>query len=763
MALFDILKKSTKRVDEEGKERLISSPNQNTSLEYFAAPKLEPDLKTVSANDAIETAVNQESINSVKITSRSKIDWPKLEDTVKELITKKVQIFIDSSFIKSSIFTIFAKDWHANRVNSFVTRFFFVPSFEIKKLTSEESSQLINGDYRERPGDDFLSCFEKIVDQGLRWNIVLLTTNSAIGYMAQTAAKNVGLQLRWYGLDSSGKICLLNVRRQPKNVHCDNIKAHEKPFKITSELVTIKRVSNAATIIPTTGDNVGTANNGTEIQLKDALMTDHSSITYSTNDPKYFAKLYTANSLQLDIWENKAKRMLLEKVNILGVCWPVDILKDKFGRFIGILIPASKGVQLTRSVLNGMNGLSQYFTQWDKRDICTLASTILFKICKMHDLGLYFGCLNPASIYVNSAEDVYFVDTDSWQIEGYPAISRNQTFSPPELLKENKAQLLYTVDQENYQIALLTFMLMMPGKFPYAKSKGAAECDSIKNMAFPFSIGGGMRRSKDSERPSGIWRIVWDHLPYHMCDSFYNTFHSDGKYAKPGQRLNERAWLGMVKDFNVSLSTAEQKDSRSIFPRTFRCDGKRTFVKCDICGQEHPDFYFMHKIHIQKETINIWDRGYRVCLPCADDQSKNKDAYFKCECCGRVFFYTNRTGIIHKIGKADFDWENQKWCRNCKKRKVRCNHCGRDVPIYQMREFNDKLRNLKVNVCGDCFKEMIENAKHEREVWKNEVHSWKSCRNCGRRFSITNGEVEYYSKKGLNLPSHCPNCRNRHY
>jgi len=205
--------------------------------------------------------------------------------------------------------------------------------------------------------------------------------------------------------------------------------------------------------------------------------------------------------------------------------------------------------------------------------------TILDKIRKMHDMGLLFGCINPASIYIVGTSDVFFVDTDCWQIEGYPALSRNQTFTPPELLRNNNNQLLYSMDEENYQVAVLTFMLMMPGKFPYAKRENVDERNGIIDMAFPFSVGGGMRRSQDSERPSGIWRIVWDHLSYQMCDSFYNTFHSSGKYARPGSRLNTTDWLKMTKDFANALTTSKRADSRSMFPRTFRRDGKRVFVR----------------------------------------------------------------------------------------------------------------------------------------------------------------------------------------
>lgn len=537
----------------------------------------------------------------------------------------------------------------------------------------------------------------------------------------------------------------------------------ERVFEIATKCIAIGRSSKIAKIIPNVGHKVFTKYNRVPLFLKEAIMTDHISVTYSTDYTEYYAKIYTSDALHIDMIERKAERMIQEKVEISGVCWPIDMIIDNAGCFVGILVPVSKGVQLTRSILNGSTGLSQFFPQWNKTDLCVLTISILKKICKMHALGLMFGCINPASIYVENAGEVYFVDTDGWQIEDFPAFSQNQTFTPPEIMRDNRPQLLYTLDQENYQVAVLTFMLMMPGKFPYAKGKNVSEQNSIMDMSFPFSVGGGMLRSEDAERPSGIWRIVWDHLPYKMCESFYNTFHSKGKYSSPGYRLDVKEWLRMTEEYESMLKDSKRADSRSMFPRTFRRDGKRAFVRCNICGQEHPEFYFIHNIRVQKEKINIWERGYRICIPCANGQS---DVFFTCQCCGRQFYYTNRTKVLHEIGKSEFDFKNQKWCKDCKRQTIICRHCGKEVPVYQIKEFEDRRRNLRMSVCGNCFRKMIEKSKQERAesvVWKNSVDHWVICRNCGRSFPITNGDMEYFSRKGYNLPTRCPNCRKIRY
>ena len=360
-------------------------------------------------------------------------------------------------------------------------------------------------------------------------------------------------------------------------------------FQLSTKPAPVGRAVRLPNRIPAEGSEVFGKYSNVGLRLQKALMTDHISVTYATNRTDYFAKIYIADVLRLDMLENKAVSMLQRKVEIPGVCWPVDILTDGKKCFVGILVPASRGTQLTRSVFNGATGLSQYFPKWNKYDLCVLSMTILDKVCRMHDLGLLFGCINPASIYVADTSEVYFVDTDCWQIEGYPALSHNQTFTPPELLRDNNTQLLYSMDQENYQIAVMTFMLMMPGKFPYAKGRNADERNSIIDMAFPFSVGGGMRRSQDSERPSGIWRIVWDHLPYPMCDGFYNTFHSSGKYAQPGSRLKATVPLGVTGNGYLCGAVSVVKNIQvSILYTIYVCSKKKLTYGKEGIGYASP-------------------------------------------------------------------------------------------------------------------------------------------------------------------------------
>lgn len=735
MGLFDMFKKNGETEEKDNR------PAVEENISFKA-----PDVKN-------NPTQKDRADNEYSDRKRVFIPWPKAGDELSKLTeSDKLAVFVDASFVKSPQFSMFVQEWSAfSKIGKNV--FYYIASFEKGRIPSLEESLSGNELCREIPCTNYSSCFESVKDE--KYGIVLLTADSSFDTETQKAARENGLFLRWYGVNDEGKIEAF-YRPDTNRSNAPSGKISKKPFCNETTFVKIAKNLNIPSSIPASGSQVISPESCETYTLAKPVMTDHSSITYTTNRPDMFAKIYTKKALQIDLFENKASRMIRENVNISGVCWPKAKLTNTSGQFVGILVPASKGVQLNRSILSGNSGIKQFFPTWNKKDVCRVAHTILDTICKLHRLGVRFGCLNPASIYVVDTNEVYFVDADNWQVEGFPTLSRNVTFTPPELLSENQKPHLFTIDEENYQIALLTFMIMMPGKYPYAKRRNNNELESIQDMSFPFSVGGDMRRSADSERPSGVWQIIWDHLPYRMCNSFYNSFHANGKFSKPGTRLRDFEWLNIVDEFLNNLMLDKNAESRELIPTTFRHDGKRTFARCKVCGKEHPDFYFLRSIRIQNEKINVWDRGYRVCLPCAVDQS---DVSFTCKSCGRTFYYTNRTKLMHEIGKLNFDWNNQKWCHNCKKHSIKCSKCGVEVPVYQIKEFTDKRRNLTKSVCGNCFSELLSNEKQ----WKETIYQTLRCRQCGRVFNITNGEAEYFEQRGMNLPSRCPACRGRRF
>ena len=162
----------------------------------------------------------------------------------------------------------------------------------------------------------------------------------------------------------------------------------------------------------------------------------------------------------------------------------------------------------------------------------------------------------------------------------------------------------------------------------------------------------------------------------------------------------------------------------------------------------------MHYIYIQNEKVDVWNRGYRICLPCSSGQSNE---FFVCECCGKKYYYTNRTKVLQEIGRLDFDFKQQRWCKYCKKTTQACPRCHKQVPLYQMTTFEDRRRNQRLTVCGSCKKELIDEAAR----WRNGVAARIRCKACGKIFDFTNAEAEFYESKGYERPTRCKECRGK--
>lgn len=706
-----------------------------------------------------DTSKYNSSLSNYRNSSNTNVknhgNWPVINKTADSLVDlADVQVFVDTSFVRSPAFPAFVKMWNEKMASSLTKKVILMSPTEINLLTYDEKVRVAQYGCRTIAGASIDEVFRNLAQKTQNVNIVWLTAETD-KTKEKLAAQKSGFSLRWYGISNEGKVIPL-LSSSNKNTHpnIDVKKPPELMFPICSDPKSISRVA-MSTRVPAHGEYVKSANGKEMYRLVRPVMTDSVSITYSTDKPEYFVKIYTERALAIDIFRNKAELMVSKQPTIKNVCWPKDTVVNTENQFCGIVVPASAGVQLSQVIMNG--GITKNLPGWNKTHICLLALTLLDAITEMHKKGILFGCLNPATVYFspNNPGKVYFVDVDNWQIEGYPASSKNITFTPPEAVDQTNPFKLYTLDQDYYQVAVLTYLLMMPGKFPYSKRRDSNVAEAIKERAFPFSFGSA-RRSEDAERPSGVWRIVWDHLPYKMCEAFFNAFSYNGKNSKPGSRIKTQYWRRLVEEYANYLKTDAAVASRPLFPETYRRDEKRTFVRCSICGKEHPDFYFLKSIKLKGERVDVWAKGYRVCLPCTEDKS---DVSFRCECCGKEFIYTNKAKILHTIGKAEFEFKNQRWCHDCKKRTQLCSVCGEETPVYQISDFFDRRRNAKFKVCGKCKRELIQQEKNR----SNQVYQTKICKNCGKPFAITVGEAESLQSKGFTLPLRCPICRGKRY
>ena len=265
----------------------------------------------------------------------------------------------------------------------------------------------------------------------------------------------------------------------------------------------------------------------------------------------------------------KLKSMIAMNFNCEGVCFPTEIVYNKSYEPIGFVMKEAKGIEIQKALM-GKAQIEKYFPQFNKRDMVELSLTILEKIEYLHKKKIILGDINPRNILIVSPREVYFVDTDSYQIDKFACPVGTTIYTAPEIQKKNFNSFLRSYGNEYFSIATLLFMLMIPGKMPYSKKGGEDIVYNILNMDFAYPL-------KDGENeniPSGVWMYCWSHMPLFMKKAFYKTFKKGEEFNKERDRLDVGKWKNYIKKYLslIDNGTIEKNDgmSLSIFPTRFK-------------------------------------------------------------------------------------------------------------------------------------------------------------------------------------------------
>ena len=431
------------------------------------------------------------------------------------------------------------------------------------------------------------------------------------------------------------------VKNSPKKISPDECFAIAKKIvKITGNLPVSE--------VPKVGDYVTAKLNGKKktLQLLEEVGAGGEGVIYKTDFDGFVAKIYKPEKITRLRYE-KLKLMLTKKIKYKGICFPIDLLYNSHKEFVGYLMRSASGHDLGKSVFMPML-LKKYFPTWNKADTVQLCVTILKKIKYLHDRNVILGDINPHNILVVSPTEVYFVDTDSWQVEGFICPVGMTLFTAPEL--QNKKEYgLRTFGNENFAVATLLFMIMHPGKPPYAMQDGEGIKENIINGEFSYPLG----ERKTGKVPKGPWRYCWSHLTYQIKETFYYTFRRGERYYSENKRPGTGHWLRLFKiylDFLKSGKMSEQDDEAlEIFPTGFKGDNK-------------------------------------------GDKNKQKKQHKRCARCGKPLFSKNDT-ICSECLKKDKVWA---WCK--------CRYCGRDFSIteYEKESCENLGLPLQKSLCKDC-------------------------------------------------------------
>ena len=383
--------------------------------------------------------------------------------------------------------------------------------------------------------------------------------------------------------------------------------------------------------VPQERDNIYT-DYGT-LTLVSKIASGGEGIIYTTNSP-YVAKIYKKDNNTRRKYE-KIKLLLSRHVKCEGICFPVSAIYNTKGEFVGYLMPEARGKELQRSVFIKPLFLKN-FPSWKKRDTVELCITILEKIQYLHDRNIIMGDINPANILVVTPKEVNFVDTDSYQIEDFPCPVGTVNYTAPEIQRKHFSDFLRTIGNENFAVATLLFMIMLPGKPPYSQQGGDNPINNIIKMDFSYPF----EESSNKKTPDGPWRFIWSHLTYDLKKAFYNTFRKGGTNSTETTRLNVSQWLHIFKYYLELLDSGkygmQDKMSEELFPVRYKKNPKAIYVNCKLCGME-----------VDKEHCKAG-----ICQNCL-----NKGEVYRCKKCGKELIFTNYQKYVKKAEKYDMCYD----------------------------------------------------------------------------------------------------------
>jgi DNA-binding helix-hairpin-helix protein with protein kinase domain len=264
-------------------------------------------------------------------------------------------------------------------------------------------------------------------------------------------------------------------------------------------------------------------------------------------------KLYDSARLTEEL---KAKLQLMRTAQFArkGLCWPKSLASNKRGEFVGYLMDQARGKEIQKSVFIKPL-LLQHFPGWDRRNLVDLTISILEIIQFLHSKNVLLGDINPRNILADNLGNVFFVDTDSYQIEDFACPVGTATFLAPELAGRQLSEVLRTLEHENFAVSTLVFMLLMPGKPPFSHAGGTDPAQNVLKRHFPYNLG----EERGVNVPAGPWRYIWSNFPFYLKKQFYHIF----KYGDPCPRVLD--WLFLLKRYRNDLADG-RISTTEIFP-----------------------------------------------------------------------------------------------------------------------------------------------------------------------------------------------------
>lgn len=442
--------------------------------------------------------------------------------------------------------------------------------------------------------------------------------------------------------------------------------------------------------LPSEGDRVEWASaDRTGTLLLGKLLGEGGEGSVYDGDSQTVVKVFDKDHLSRHRKE-KIELLVSRNIRVEGLCVPSALVSNTEGEFVGYVMPKASGREFQRTIFSRRK-FEREFPNWKKVDLVGICISFLEKVEYLHAMNIIVGDINPKNLMVDDKKNVFIIDADSWQLEGYPCPVGTPMFTSPDMLGKTYSEDLRTMEDELFAVATMLFMIVMTGQFPYIRT--GTEGDMVQliregNFAFQYQN----RNNKD--QPDGDWKYMWSHIHKPVKDLFWHTFHREGE--RYGNRPTAAEWLAAFRAYEAHLRNSRlnyDPMSNDIYPirnKAFKHD--TPIQDCLNCGRKNA-------------IAGIWSddtQEYfvpRQCTKCRDQQP------------GR----TNPLRVSN----------------------VPCRDCGSAFP----------KGSLRYGRCPACA-----NTEEERLARSKTLDSSRLCTRCHRPY-ITLGNVDWHQRNGKPVPT----------
>ena len=301
---------------------------------------------------------------------------------------------------------------------------------------------------------------------------------------------------------------------------------------------------------------------------------------------------------------HKIKLLIDNKIEVKNVSLPKFLAKNQKDEFVGYLMPPAKGYELKTSIFIPPL-LKQKFPHWKRRNLVKVSLNIAKTVKKLHSYNIILGDINPSNILVENENEIYFIDTDSYQIEGYPCPVGMIPYTRVKHHNKRYDSFLRSKEDDLFALSTLIFQILMPGKLPYSYRGGKTEKENMNPANFPYNC-------YDSEgyhnTPIGQWSYIWSNFPRKLKEMFCQIFKKEMIVPIDTIIYNLNSYLYQIE---------KGWQSDEIFPSSYKKIDKKKRVILDEVSQTRicKECGAMFDITV-KEEMFLKQRGWKLPTRC---------------------------------------------------------------------------------------------------------------------------------------------------